>query len=246
MDKLPSYINLLFAATTLLTIFFFYKASRSRWITITLIAWIIIQAFISRTGFYVVTDTIPPRFLLLVLPPLLLIVLTFILPRGRKFMTTLDQRWMAVLHVVRIPVEIVLFLLFIHKQVPQIMTFEGRNYDILSGITAPFILYFGYYKPQFGKTTLLLWNFVCLGLLFNIVIIAILAAPFPFQQFGFDQPNVAILHFPFVWLPCLVVPLVLFSHLVIIQQLLSRKSNPDGYREGARKKKVATHSVDLI
>ncbi len=100
------------------------------------------------------------------------------------------------------------------------MTFEGRNFDILSGLTAPFIFYFVFIKKTFGRRILLIWNFICLGLLINIVINAILSAPFQFQKFAFDQPNIAILYFPFVWLPGFIVPLILFSHLAAIRQLL--------------------------
>ena len=100
------------------------------------------------------------------------------------------------------------------------MTFEGRNLDILSGLTAPLIYYFGYVKKQLPKSVLLGWNILCLGLLINIVRLAILSAPFPFQTLAFDQPNIAILYFPFVWLPCCVVPLVLLSHLATIRKLL--------------------------
>ena len=49
---------------------------------------------------------------------------------------------------------------------------------------------------------------------------AVLSAPFAFQKFGFDQPNIAILYFPFIWLPCCIVPIVLFSHLVTIRQII--------------------------
>jgi hypothetical protein len=102
------------------------------------------------------------------------------------------------------------------------MTFEGRNFDILSGITAPFIYYFGFIKNKLDKKIILAWNFLCLGLLINIVGIALLSAPFPFQKFAFSQPNIALAYFPFVWLPCCIVPLVLFSHLVTIRQLIMK------------------------
>jgi hypothetical protein len=55
----------------------------------------------------------------------------------------------------------------------------------------------------------------------NIVVNAALSAPVPFQQFAFDQPNIAVLYFPFVWLPGFIVPLVLFAHLAAIQKLYS-------------------------
>ncbi|MEM9987092.1 MAG: hypothetical protein AAF804_18515, partial [Bacteroidota bacterium] len=50
--------------------------------------------------------------------------------------------------------------------------------------------------------------------------IAILSAPLPFQQLAFEQPNVAVLRFPYVLLPGVVVPLVLLSHLLSLKYLL--------------------------
>jgi hypothetical protein len=105
---------------------------------------------------------------------------------------------------------------------PQLMTIEGRNFDILSGLTAPVVYYFAFVKNKLGAKTLLAWNFICLAILVFTVTNAILSAPTPFQQFAFDQPSVAVLYFPFTWLPAIVVPLVYFSHLVCIRRLLKR------------------------
>jgi hypothetical protein len=77
-----------------------------------------------------------------------------------------------------------------------------------------------------SRKALLVWNLICLGLLINIVTIAVITAPFPFQQLAFDQPNIAVLYFPFIWLPACIVPLVLLSHLVCIKVLLSKKEGP--------------------
>ncbi|HZF66041.1 MAG TPA: hypothetical protein VEZ55_16225, partial [Chitinophagaceae bacterium] len=70
---------------------------------------------------------------------------------------------------------------------------------------------------------LLLWNFLCLALLLIIVVNALFSAPSPFQKFAFEQPNIAIFHFPFSWLPTFIVPIVLFSHLTLIRQLMKRE-----------------------
>ena len=67
-------------------------------------------------------------------------------------------------------------------------------------------------------------NFICLVLLLNIVINALFSAPSPLQKFAFDQPNIAILNFPFSWLPTFIVPIVLFGHLTSIRQLTKIKS----------------------
>ena len=222
MENLPVYVAVVFSLTTLLTVWLFYKASHNSTATIAiLLGWLILQTFIGRSGFYTNTDTLPPRFLLMIFPPLLFIIGLFITKSGRRYIDSLDIKWLTLLHIVRIPVEITLFWLFINKAVPEIMTFEGRNFDIFSGLSAPFVYYFGFVKKKLGKNVILAWNFLCLALLFNIVINAILSAPTPFQRFGFDQPNLGILYFPFVWLPSIIVPLVFLSHLASIRQLLS-------------------------
>ena len=135
-------------------------------------------------------------------------------------MDALDVKTLTILHVIRVPVELILLSLFLHKAIPQLMTFEGRNFDILSGITAPFVYYFGFVGKRPKAKIVLAWNFICLALLINIVINAILAAPSPFQKFAFEQPNIAIMYFPFIWLPCCIVPLVLLAHLASIRKLI--------------------------
>lgn len=223
MDNLPIHINAVFGITTFLTVWLFYKAANnSKTFLVITIVWLAIQSVISVSGFYVVTSATPPRFPLLIVPPLLSIILLFITARGRKFLDSLDAKTMTILHTIRIPVEIVLLWLSMYQMVPKLMTFEGRNFDIISGVTAPLIFYFGYVKPVLRRKVLLTWNIVCLGLLINIVVNAALSVPTPFQKFAFDQPNIGILHFPIVWLPCCVVPIVLLSHLATIRQLLRK------------------------
>lgn len=225
MEQIPNYLNIFFGLTTLFTIgIFYWAANQSKFTLIILLSWMILQFIIGTTGFYTITEGIPPRFLLLVLPPFIFIGVLFSTTNGRLFIDGLNLRILTMLHIVRIPVELVLYGLYVYKAVPELMTFEGRNYDIVSGLTAPIIYYLGFVKKQFNTRLLLIWNFICLGLLFNIVVHAVLSAPFPFQQLAFDQPNIAVLHAPFNGLPSCVVPLVLLSHLAAIRQLLRSKA----------------------
>ena len=127
------------------------------------------------------------------------------------------------MNIIRIPIEIILYWLFLYKTIPELMTFEGRNFDIIAGISAPYIVYFGFKKTKLSKKAILAWNIICLGLLLKIIANALLAAPSPIQKFAFDQPNIAILYFPFSWLPTFIVPIVLFGHLVSIRQLIKNK-----------------------
>lgn len=224
MQFLPWYIPSVFILTTLFSIFQFYKASGGpRAVLWLLLLWISIQAAIALTGFYTHTEAMPPRLLFLLAPPLLMIIVLFTTTWGRRFLDRLDPAQLTLLHVVRVPVEMVLFWLANRQAVPVLMTFEGRNFDILSGLTAPLIWYLVFVNKKLNRSVLLVWNILCLGLLINIVVHAVLSVPLPFQQLAFDRPNVAVLHFPFVWLPGCVVPLVLLSHLAVLRQLVKSR-----------------------
>jgi hypothetical protein len=188
--------------------------------------WLGIQAGLTLENVYNTdTDSFPPKIMLIgISPPVLTIILLFLTSKGRQFMDSLPIKNLTYLNIVRIPVEIVLFWLFLNKAVPELMTFEGRNWDIIAGITAPFIAYFGIRKNRVNRKLLLWWNIICLGLLINIVVNALFSTPSPIQKFAFDQPNIAILNFPFSWLPTFIVPVVFFGHLVSIRQILRQKS----------------------
>ena len=231
MENLPWYISVTFIVTTFLTVGFFLFAIRqtvfetisAKIFSFLLAFWLIFQAIFGIGGFYLKTDVVPPRLLLFgVFPAFLIIILYFVFAR-KSFIEKLPLKILTLLHIIRIPVEIVLFWLFEQKMIPQLMTFEGRNFDILSGITAPIIYWLAFRSGKTNRPLLIIWNIFALGLLINIVINAILSFPFPFQQFAFDQPNRAVLYFPYVWLPTIIVPIVLFAHLISLWQL--RKSN---------------------
>jgi hypothetical protein len=226
MEQVSDFLKVAFVVVTLFTVFQFYKATNKSFLFLAIIAvWMTIQLLIGLTNFYLNTTALPPRFALLIVPPLLFIIVLFVTQKGRVFVESLEIKKLTLLHTIRIPVEIVLYYLFIAKAIPQEMTFEGRNFDIVAGITAPVIYYFGYVKNSLSKAVLIAWNIICLGLLLNIVVVAILSTATPFQYFGFTQPNIAIAYFPFNWLASVIVPLVLFSHLASLRNLTDKKNN---------------------
>ncbi len=221
IGTLPQFFEIAFYFTVILTIILFYRAAnRSKTVLTIILIWLIIQGVLASTGFYLNNKTIPPRLVLIGIPPLIFIIFLFLTKKGRVFIDSLNDKALTILHVIRIPMEIVLWWLFINNTIPEIMTFEGRNFDIIIGITVPIIYYLGYVKKVLSKSGLLIWNVVGVLLLANIVFYAILSIETNFQQFGFKQPNEAVLHFPYVWLPCCVVPIVFLSHFAVIRKLL--------------------------
>lgn len=219
METTLLFTQSLFIATVIITLFIFYKARPHKLTFFILLMWILIQGILTTSGFYSITNTMPPRLLLMIAPALLCIILLFISKKGRAYIDSFNIKTLTILHVVRIPVEITLYFLFIQKMVPELTTFEGRNFDVLSGLSAPVIWYFAFVKKKLSTKMLLLWNILALGLVLNIVVHGILAAPSAFQQLAFEQPNTAVLYFPFNYLPSVVVPLVLFAHLASIRKI---------------------------
>ncbi len=236
IENLPTYIPIFFGLTTVATLLFFYLAvkkstsettgKKATLILFFLIIWLVIQAVLTLKNVYNSDTTfIPPKILLFgILPTILTIILLFATRKGRQFIDALPLKNITYLNIVRIPVEVILLWLFLNKAIPQLMTFEGRNFDIIAGITAPFIAYFGFTKGKLSIQLILVWNFICLALLLNIVVNAFFSAPSPLQKFAFDQPNIAIIHFPFSWLPTFIVPIVLLGHLISIRQLIKIQS----------------------
>lgn len=220
MDTLPIYISLLFGLTVIVTIVWFYYAAKSGAFLLFAIAWTILQTILGLSGIYQDTETIPPRMMLFgILPTLVFIAITFFTTSGKAFIDRIDLKTLTYFHSIRIAVEIVLVVLFYQGVVSVYMTFEGTNFDLFSGITAPLVGYYAYRITKRNKGLLLWWNIICLLLLLNVVITAVFAFPSPFQKLAFDQPNIAVLYFPFNLLPTVVVPTVLFGHLVALRQL---------------------------
>jgi hypothetical protein len=224
METLPFYLLGTFVLTVLAAIYLFAKASPTGWLLFVLAGWMALTGTLAWMGFFRVTDTLPPRFLVAVLPPLLCLIALFSTRSGKAWLDAFDLKTLTILQVIRIPVELVLYWLFLYQLMPELMTFQGRNFDIFSGITAPIVYYMAFVRNKWRPELLLVWNVITLGILLFTITNGILSAPSPFQQFAFDQPNVAVLLFPFIWLPAVVVPIAYYAHLISIRQLWKEAS----------------------
>jgi hypothetical protein len=222
--NIPDYVNFLFTLTTLLGVWLFKKAFKpNQLITVILFIWLAFQAYLAHSGFYEDNTTLPPKFIFVLFPALIAIAVSFILPQGRAYMDSLEQEDLHWIHIIRIPVEIVLYLLFVANSIPELLTFSGRNLDILAGLTAPLVIFYGLRKPILGTNRVLLWNLIGVFLLLNIIVMVILSIKSPFQQIHQSIETTGILEFPFIWLPCFLAPMVLFAHLISIRHLLKSR-----------------------
>lgn len=70
-----------------------------------------------------------------------------------------------------------------------------------------------------------MWNLLSLGLLINIVTIALLSIPTPFRVFMNEPANTLVAHFPFILLPGMLVPLAYGLHFLSMRQLKLTQKN---------------------
>lgn len=235
LKDLPIYIPLGFFLIVLTSLILLYQVlirsklekiqRRAKFVLLGIVIWLSVQAYLGYIGFYSSnTMTLPPRMMLILLPPSLVMPCLFLTSRGRAFIDSLSLLPLTLIHLLRLPIELILYGLALYKFIPELMTFEGRNFDILVGLTAPLVAYFGFVKPRISFWGLVLWNVFSFALLINIMVNGILSAPSILQQFAFEQPNVAVYHFPFCWLPAFMVPLILFSHMASFRLLRQMKT----------------------
>ncbi|MBA3350918.1 MAG: hypothetical protein H0U23_00565 [Blastocatellia bacterium] len=227
---MPSYVSIIFILTTLVTVgIFLYVIVKAGTDSLQgkllfgfVLIWMVIQVVLANTGFFQDFDHLPPRTFAFGPLPFFVLILTYLV-FARRFLESMPLAALTLIHTIRIPVEFVLLWLYQAGQVPVEMTFEGSNFDILSGVTAPFVYFLAFRKGTVNRSLLIGWNIAALALLANIVTIAILAFPSPFQTIGLDQPNIGVTYFPFVWLPSIIVPIVLFCHIASIWKLVGQR-----------------------
>ncbi|MBL8309536.1 MAG: hypothetical protein JNL19_03840 [Burkholderiales bacterium] len=119
----------------------------------------------------------------------------------------------------RLPLELLLYHMYAQGVIGKPMTFSGYNFDILVGVSAPLMAIWLWAQPDSSRVQRLsvLWNLAGLALLLNILTIAFLSIPFPFQALVQEPANRMVAAFPFIWLATLFVPLALFAHLIALR-----------------------------
>jgi hypothetical protein len=193
-------------------------------LTIGLILWAVVVSVASLAGLAGNFDLFPLNIAPMLLIPLITIITFTFSKTLKEILVQLHPAQLIRLQIFRVFVEIVLWMLFIQNLIPIQMSFEGLNFDILAGLTAPIIAYLAV-KKYVSKRFLIFWNIACIGLLINIVMVAILSMPTPFQYFTNEPSNTIVAQFPFIFLPTFLVPLAYMLHFLSLRQLMLKTIN---------------------
>jgi hypothetical protein len=190
------------------------KKRVSRNATMGVVAWIIFLTVWSLAGVSARFDLFPLNFAPVLAVPMITILLVTFSGKMKVLLPLIPEKSLVNLQVFRVFVEILLWALFIQNLLPIQMTFEGRNFDILSGLTAPIAALL----LIRSKPGMIIWNILCLGLLINIVTVAILSMPVSFRAFENEPSNIIVASFPYIFLPGMLVPLAYGLSFLSIRQ----------------------------
>ena len=179
---------------------------------------------VGLSGFLLDYTAWPPRILLIVVPPIIIILMLFLAKGFHTTAAPLDTFWLIYAQSFRILMAFIFALLFRYRVIPVQMTYEGRNYDIFIGLTAPLVAYYCFNKKSWPEWVALVWNFIGLASLIYIVTVSVLSTPYPFRRFMNEPANTISFYFPFIWLPAVVVPFALLLHLMALRRLLIKST----------------------
>ncbi len=225
------YIMLLVVVATAITLVFrkTVRASTAKHKYVPIIGLLLLWAALSLLTLQgVFLDTIkntPPAFMPAVLVANIFAIYFALYYKPLQELNPKQMKFVVALQAFRLPLELIFVWLLALNLLPVQMTFEGRNFDVLIGLTAPLMAYFGYHKKVLPQWVLVGWNFIGLALLANIVIIAILSAPTNFQVYTNLPHNTIVLQVPYHFIPFFLVPLALFGHLYALKRLFAKQDN---------------------
>lgn len=193
---------------------------------IVVFGWFAFMYIWSRFGTFSNFDLFPINAAPVILIPLITILFFSFSKTVKEILPHIPQENIIKLQVFRFYVEVLLWALFASALLPVQMTFEGRNFDVITGASAVFLTtrISGFMLlDKLSKALLILWNVLGLGLLINIVVIAILSMPTPLRYFMNEPANTIVTEFPISLLPAFLVPLAYMLHILSLRKVFTKK-----------------------
>lgn len=184
------------------------------------IAWMGVWFVVARSGALLRFDHRPPPMLLMMVATLAAGLALGLSPLGGRLARGLPLAALVGFQAFRLPLELVMHRAARAGVMPVQMSFEGYNFDIVTGASALVVagLLLAGRAPRALVVT---WNVVGIALLATIGAIAVASTPL-IHAFGTSPRalNTWVGEAPFVWLPTVFVACALAGHIVVTRRLL--------------------------
>jgi hypothetical protein len=191
-----------------------------RWVlgtAIAVVGWLAVTWALASSGWLARFDLRPPPFLLLPAVGFPLAVALTWSRFGTRLVNGLPMAALVGLQSFRFPLELLMHRAYIEGVMPVQMSYSGRNFDILAGLTAIPVAW-ALHRGIGGRRLALTWNIFGAVLLINIIAVAAAATPV-IAAFGPGDLNTFVAYPPFVWLPAVLVLTAVTGHLMITRAL---------------------------
>jgi hypothetical protein len=196
--------------------------------------WYIYAGLLGCFGVLKSATTRPPGIVFVLVPVIAFLILFIVRSSAIARVALACPLWIVLgTQCFRIGVELFLHQLWINGLVPKMLTFEGANVDIYIGATAPLIAWLST-RGRSGLRLALVWNFLGLLALANVVTRSVLTAPGPFNLIHAEVPNLMMGTFPFLFIPAFFVPLAVALHVLAIRTISSRGISPIEIKRGRK------------
>jgi hypothetical protein len=167
---------------------------------------------------------LPPPLALFLVASLAVAVLAARSSLGTRLIQGLPIAALVGLQAFRLPLEIVLHSWKNQGVIPVQMTFEGHNFDILTGVLAIATSVYLYRAGEHAsRSVVLAFNVVGSALLLAVTTIAVLSSPLPIRAYPEGPALMLGYHFPYGWIVPFCVGGALFGHILVYRWLLAER-----------------------
>lgn len=196
------------------------RHTRARWVggtAIVLTVWLGGTLGLAASGWLARFDVRPPPFLLLPAIGFPAAVVLAWSRFGTRLVDGLPLAALVGLQAFRFPLELLMHRAYVEGVMPVQMSYSGRNFDILSGLTAIAVAW-ALHRGVGGRRLAIGWNIMGALLLINIIAVAAASTPL-IAAFGPDALNTFVAYPPFVWLPAVLVLTAVTGHLLVARAI---------------------------
>lgn len=196
------------------------------WLVAIMGGWTVVTGLMASSRMLSEFTSFPPWIPILVLVQLAFVFWLGWFARSSELLAGIPQYILVGLQSFRIPVELLLATLGTRKLLAIEMTYYGRNFDVLEGVTAVILaVWLKRSGEQPLRHVVLLWNLMGLSLVTVVLIHGLFSVPYPSQLLHLSVPTFIIAYFPAIWLLTVLVPVAYLLHLVSIKRCLAKSMN---------------------
>ena len=191
-----------------------------------LTGWLVVLGILAGAGVFLRDGRVQPYVLAAGLLPTI-VGIAFVTSRaGAAVLARTSPATLVGLQSFRVVVELALWALALQGRLSPLLTFEGRNFDVLVAVTALPMAWLCLARRAWAPAAAAVWNVAGIVILVSTVLHFVLSAPTPFQRIRTEPATRIVAGLPYIWLPGFLVPLAWTLHVASLRTLGGRLRSP--------------------